>query len=235
MIEAFIVDLDDTIYPQARYLRGAFGAVAEAATSFGVHRGALLGALHEIAAEGSDRGGIIDRALASVGAGGVPVPPLVHAFRAYRPHRLAPYPGAREALEELRAHRPVALVTDGDPGGQRAKVRALGLEGAFDAVIYSDELGRVWRKPEARPFLLAASALGVVPAGVVVIGDRPDKDVAGARRAGMRAVRVRTGEYRDAPDVPPAWRDVADLAAAARLVLDPLPAPGVDLEDAIVG
>lgn len=227
MIAAVLFDLDDTLYPQAAFLRGAWGVVAQAATAFGVHRDTLLRALHEVAAEGSDRGRIIDRALERIGAEDVPVAPLVHAFLAHRPRRLTPYPGAAEAVAKVRAHVPVALVSDGDPAGQRAKIAALGLTDAFDAVVLSDELGRVWRKPEPRPFLHAAGCLGVRAADMVVIGDRPDKDVLGAHRAGMRAVRVRTGEYADADDVVVPWREAAHVVEAVDLVLS--------AEDARVG
>jgi putative hydrolase of the HAD superfamily len=219
VIGAVIVDLDDTVYPQADYLRGAWGAVAEAGAGLGLPRSRLLFALRSICAEGSDRGGIIDRALAEIGAADAPVAPLVAAFRAHRPHRLRPYPGARRALASLRSRFPLACVTDGHPEGQRAKLVALGLADAFDAVVVSDELGRLWRKPEPRPFLHAANALGVRPPDVVVIGDRPDKDVVGAHRAGMRAVRVRTGEYSGAPDGERPWAAAADLVEAARIVL----------------
>ena len=218
MIGAVLFDLDDTLYPQADFLRGAWGAVAEAATAFGVGRSGLLRALRSVCAEGSDRGGIIDRALAMVDAGHVPVEPLVDAFRAHRPHRLTPFSGAAEAVARVRTVVPVGLISDGDPGGQRAKLDALGLFGAFDAIVWSDELGRSNRKPSVRPFLHAANQLDVAPDDVVVIGDRPDKDVLGAHRAGMRAVRVRTGEYRDAPDVEPAWREAADVVEAVHLV-----------------
>ena len=219
MIAAVLVDLDDTLYPQETFLRGAWGVVAEAATAFGVDRSPFLRALRDVAAEGSDRGRIIDRALAAVGAVDVPVAPLVHAFRSHQPRRLAPYPGAVEALQTARARFPVALVSDGDPAGQRAKLAAVGLGDAFDAIVWSDELGRVWRKPEPRPFLHAANLLGVRAADVVMIGDRPDKDVLGAHRAGMRAVRVRTGEYAHAEDLVLPWREAADVAEAVGLVL----------------
>jgi putative hydrolase of the HAD superfamily len=218
VIGAVLFDLDDTLYPQADFLRGAWGAVAEAATAHGVGRSGLLRALRSVGAEGSDRGGIIDRALVMVGAGHVPVAPLVDAFKAHRPHRLTAYPGAAEAVARVRALVPVGLVSDGDPGGQRGKLTALGLTGAFDAVGWSDELGRICRKPSVRPFLHAANQLDVRPDDVVVIGDRPDKDVLGAHRAGMRAVRVRTGEYRDAPDIEAPWREAADVVEAVDLV-----------------
>ena len=102
-----------------------------------------------------------------------------------------------EALGALRERVPVALVTDGDPDIQRGKLAALGLEAAFDAVVLSDDLGREYRKPNAAPFAAALEQLGLPASGCVMIGDRPDKDVAGARAAGLRGtVRVRTGEYR---------------------------------------
>ncbi len=93
----------------------------------------------------------------------------------------------------------LALVTDGDPPLQAAKLAALGLAGRFAVVVYCDELGgRSARKPATAPFLAALEALGVSASRAVYVGDRPDKDVAGATAAGMRAVRVLTGEDRDA-------------------------------------
>jgi len=202
VIAAVTVDLDDTLYPQAAFLDGAWEAVADAGCDAGIDRGRLLAALLAECARGSDRGSIIDRAVAHVGAPAVSVPPLVAAFRTYAPPTLPPYPGALEALARLRALVPVACVTDGDPTIQRAKLGALGLERGFDAVVVSDELGRDRRKPHPAPFLRALDLLGVEAANAVHVGDRPEKDVAGPAAAGMSAIRVRTGEYADA-DVPP--------------------------------
>jgi putative hydrolase of the HAD superfamily len=202
LIAAVTVDLDDTLYPQAAFLDGAWQAVADAAREAGVDRGPLLAALLAECARGSDRGRIIDRAVERVGAPASSVPILVTAFRTFAPPTLAPYPGALEALARLRALVPVACVTDGDPLIQRAKLRALGLERAFDAIVVSDELGREYRKPHPAPFLRALALVGVEPANAVHVGDRPEKDLAGPAAAGLAAIRVRTGEYADA-DAPP--------------------------------
>jgi HAD superfamily hydrolase (TIGR01549 family) len=218
---AVTVDLDDTLFPQQRYLAGAWRAVAGAAGRHGIPEQQLLAALQKIAAQGSDRGGIIDRALAQCGTPGGPelVPELVAAFRGYRPGSLATYPGAREMLRRVRDHVPVACVTDGDPGIQRAKLSALGLADAFDAIVISDEIGREFRKPHAAPFLAALDALGVPPADAIHIGDRPEKDVAGPHRIGMRAIRVRTGEYATAPaGTPPADFTFDQVASALQAV-----------------
>jgi len=217
-IEAVLFDVDDTLFDQGVWLDGAWRAVANAAGTFGVDRVAMLSALHAVCAEGSDKGRIIDRALARIGVVGVAVGPLLDAFGGYRALELPTYPGAGAALARLRASVPVAAVTDGDPAVQRAKLAALGLGNAFDVVVVSNELGRERRKPHPAPFLLAARELGVDAAAAVHVGDRPDKDVAGAHVAGMRCIRVRTGEYRHlSADIAP-WREAPDVVAAVAIV-----------------
>jgi putative hydrolase of the HAD superfamily len=218
MIQAVLFDLDDTLYPQAAFLDVAWTAVAAAAAPYGIAPGAFHTALTAVAAEGSDRGRIIDRALWRIGADGVPVEPLMAAFRACAPAQLSPYPGVREALAGLRTVVRTGLVTDGEPGGQRAKVRALGLEDLFDVIVYSDDLGRARRKPHPAPFQHALARLGVPAGAAVMIGDRPDKDVAGAAAVGLRAIRVRTGEYAERPDQPIPWRSAPDVVAAIALL-----------------
>lgn len=219
-IRGVIVDLDDTLFPQSAFLTVAWGAVADAAAPFGVPRAAFRDALHVVAAEGSDRGRIIDRALGRVGCRGVPIEPLLEAFRGVRPLRLPVYPGTRQAMAALRARVPVALLTDGEPGGQRAKLAALGPGVAADALVITDEIGgRAVRKPAPMGFVAAARALRVPPAEVVVVGDRPDKDIRGAIAAGMRAIRVRTGEHAGQADEVLTWATAPTFADAVEYLL----------------
>jgi putative hydrolase of the HAD superfamily len=173
---------------------------------------------------GSDQGGTIDRALAGYGLPADQardlIPALVAAFTAYRPRRLPRYPGAAEALAALRSRHPLACLTDGNPVIQRSKLAATGLARAFATIVITDELGgRAARKPHPGGLRHAAATLGVAPDEVIVIGDRPGKDMAVAAALGARSIRVRTGEYADAPDEPPATAVVPDLAAAAALIL----------------
>jgi putative hydrolase of the HAD superfamily len=219
LIAAVLFDLDDTLFLQAEWLSGAWSAVAATAQAEGLDSAALLDALVAIAAEGSDRGRIIDRALAAVGAEGIDVAPLLASFRAHAPETLPLLPGVRDGLDELRRQVPIGLVSDGDPSIQGAKLRALGLADAFDVVVLSDELGRELRKPHPAPFLAALEALGVEPGTAVFVGDRPAKDVAGAIAVGMRAIRVQGGEHTASPDLPGTWRTVAHVGAAIEVLL----------------
>lgn len=223
-VRAVLVDLDDTLYPQERFLDVAWRAVADRGAALGVDRTGLLLALRATAVEGSARGGIIDRSLDRVGAPADLVPALLDAFRGVRPERLEPYPGVVAALRSLRGRVPVAIVTDGEVTGQRRKVAALGIADLVDAVVYSDAAGRDHRKPDPRPFTDALGLLGASPREAVMIGDRPDKDVAGAVGIGMRAVRVRTGEYAGRADDPGTWRRASTFALAVHGLLPLLPA-----------
>ena len=227
LVRAVLLDLDDTLYPQQDFLDLAWCAVAQRGARLGLDRDRLHAELVRACAAGSARGGIIDEAVRRlVGEDGRElVGELVASFHAVRPAWLTPYSGVPRALRELRARVPIGLVTDGAVTGQLAKLAALELGDAFDAVVLGDAFGREFRKPHPRPFLAALEQLGVHPADAVMIGDRPDKDVAGAAGVGMRAIRVGTGEYRSHPDHPATWKRTAGLVDAVCALLPRLPAP----------
>jgi putative hydrolase of the HAD superfamily len=224
---AFVVDLDDTLYPQAEYLAGAAAAVAVAAARLGLDADLVGRALTAELRAGSDRPGTIDRALTAVGVPArdlpVMVPPLVDAFTRYTPERLSCYPGVEEALRGLAATAPVACLTDGNPVIQEAKLAATGLRPVFDAVVITDQVGgRERRKPHPSGLLAVAEALDVAAPRLLVIGDRPTKDVAVAVAVGARAVRVRQGEHATAPDEPAAWAVTGSFPAAVAIALGAL-------------
>jgi FMN phosphatase YigB (HAD superfamily) len=221
-----VVDLDDTLYPQAEYLAGAAAAVGRAATGLGLDGDSVTAALTARLAAGSDTGGTIDGALLAVGTteADLPllVPPLVAAFTGHEPERLTPYPGVAEALRSLSRAAPLGCLTDGNPAIQAAKLAAVGLPELAEVVV-SDVLGgRAFRKPHPAGLTTLADRMGVPVDRLLVIGDRPGKDVAVAAAVGARAIRIRQGEYADAPDVPCAWAVVDSFPQAAELALSVL-------------
>jgi putative hydrolase of the HAD superfamily len=73
---------------------------------------------------------------------------------------------------------------------------ALGLTLLLDAVVLPADAGAA--KPEAAIFQLALDRLGVAATDAVYVGDDADDDVAGATRAGLRAIDVgRIGDLRE--------------------------------------
>jgi FMN phosphatase YigB (HAD superfamily) len=222
-----VVDLDDTLYPQAAYLAGAAAAVGTAARGAGLDGDAVHAALVAELASGSDSGGTIDRALLAAGvpADELPdhVPSLVAAFTGHQPDRLAPYAGVEWALRVLAAVAPLACITDGNPAIQTAKLTATGLGALLRVVVITDALGgRTFRKPHPAGLLAVADRLGVPADRLLVIGDRPGKDVAVAAAVGARAIRIRQGEYATAPDEPAAWAVTTSFPEAAALALSAL-------------
>jgi putative hydrolase of the HAD superfamily len=200
-IRGVVFDLDDTLYDQQQYLRGAFGAAAACLRlRFDLEEASILESLLEISKEkGSDSGKIIDDFVSAAGGAdsGEAVGPAVEAFVSFVPRELIPYRESREVLEWLKRRRmKLGLLTDGRPKTQRAKIDALSIAGYFDAIVLSDEYGRHRRKPDSMPYQRVLRDLRVGPEECVFVGDNPKRDFVGARKLGIRTVRVLTGEYR---------------------------------------
>jgi HAD superfamily hydrolase (TIGR01549 family) len=70
------------------------------------------------------------------------------------------------------------------------KLKALGVAGRFSITLCSADpaIGRF--KPHPRGFLVASTRWQVDPSEVLVVGDRPDADAAGAAAAGMPCVII---------------------------------------------
>lgn len=90
------------------------------------------------------------------------------------------------ALTILKRTYALAIVTNGSPELQRAKIRGAHLAPYFDAIVVSGEIGV--GKPEPQPFIHALALLGVAATAAVMVGDSLERDIAGAQRAGIRAV-----------------------------------------------
>jgi putative hydrolase of the HAD superfamily len=97
--------------------------------------------------------------------------------------------GAGEALDAIhRAGIPTALICDTGFTPSRVVRKALRMHSLrLDHSFFSDEVGIP--KPHAPMFLAALEATGAKPAEAVHIGDLRRTDVAGARAAGMAAIR----------------------------------------------
>ena len=114
---------------------------------------------------------------------------LAERYERARDHRdVAFLPGAREALDVLADDHRLGVVTNGGPDTQDPKLDGLGLEGAFETVVYAGHDAAP--KPDRAPFDRALGDLGVPPERAVHIGNSFDADVAGAHAAGLRSVWV---------------------------------------------
>jgi putative hydrolase of the HAD superfamily len=116
-------------------------------------------------------------------------------------HRL--FDDVRDLIEGLRQARlPLALITNGASDTQREKLRVLGIERWFDAVVISGEVAVA--KPDPAIFGRALDALGVERDHVWHVGDSLLADVEGAKGAGLAAVWLnRSGRARSTGEAEP--------------------------------
>jgi len=90
-----------------------------------------------------------------------------------------------------------------------------GLIGFFDTRVYSCDFG--FRKPDKRIFLEAARQMSTKPANIMYVGDRINKDVMGALRAGMRAV-LKTAYTNDGKKPPTGVKRIESISELPELV-----------------
>ena len=189
-IRALIFDLDDTLYPERDFVFSAYRTVAEKVwQDFRVE---IEAELRKLFLAGR-RGDLFSAALREkkIVFDEDYVLGLVAAYRSHTP-QLSPYTDIA-IIPELRSQGfKTGLLTDGWAKVQSAKIKALGIEGLFDAIILSDELGgpEMW-KPSPAPFEAILEKLKAKASEAVYIGDNPRKDFLGAKRCGMATLRLR--------------------------------------------
>ena len=112
------------------------------------------------------------------------------------------YPHVRAVLDVLRAHLPLAVVTDAQTANARGELHQVGLLGYFDPIVVSGDHG--FRKPDARLFRYALDALGVAPEQAVHVGNDMYRDVFGACEVGVRTVLFDSDQgTKEHPDTAP--------------------------------
>ncbi|MGQ0733324.1 MAG: HAD family hydrolase [Acidobacteriota bacterium] len=202
-MRGIIFYLDDTLFPREQFLRSGFAVVAQyIADSWRRDQPAVLETL--LHAHGSGRDGQEFQALCEQWR--LPlslVPWLVALFRTHTP-AIALDPLATATLERLRRDGwRLVIMTNGDPSVQRRKVAALALETLVDGVVYAEEHAPR-REMDPAAFLAAMAHLNVPGPRCVCVGDDPASEVAGARRAGLKSIRI------VGPMLLPGQRDDAD-------------------------
>jgi putative hydrolase of the HAD superfamily len=130
-----------------------------------------------------------------------------------RPSAWRAYPDAAETLRSIESAGLGVVVAsnfDGRLRGVLGGIEGLGAWG--ESAVISSEVGR--RKPHAEFYHAACERLGLPPGAVLCVGDDPENDLRGPRRAGLRAVLIdREGK---APGDVPA---VASLRALAEFLV----------------
>lgn len=199
MIKAVVLDLDDTLYAfepldaEARVRVRAYACEKLHITAqryeeaFDYGRRETKRRLGSVAAS-HNRLLYFQTALEHMGVNPVPIArELYEMYWDTVLHKMKLNDGAREFLDRMHACGiKVMLCTDLTAHIQYRKIEALGIAGDIFGLVTSEEAGR--EKPAPEIFALCLAKLGLPAAEVCCVGDSPEKDVAGARAAGMQAV-----------------------------------------------
>ena len=199
-INAIIFDIDDTLFDQLEWLEGAFSKVGELIEDkFLVSKKIVEKKLRRLAIKrGSASGNLFNLALEELGIQETPalIEEAIVAFYSYHPKKLTPYPGVKETISKLKAHRfKLGVISEGREKMQIQKLKALGIHHFFDAIL----IVKLHRGEPSRTssYTKILKMLKSEPNGCIYVGDNPYKDFVNAKKLGIHTIRVFTGEYRE--------------------------------------
>lgn len=198
MIKALLFDLDDSLYPERKFVESGFKAVSRAvARRLGTSDRILHDQLIKAFKEGI-RGKTFDIVLERIGVepSRELISQMVDIYRSHTP-KIKPYRDVPMCLPRFAKRYELGLITDGYSEVQRRKVKALGIARFFQLFIFSDDFNRDSWKPSTVPYQVALDKLHVGAHEAIYIGDNPHKDFVAAKQLGLTAVRIKRkgGEY----------------------------------------
>jgi putative hydrolase of the HAD superfamily len=104
-------------------------------------------------------------------------------------HYITPDKKAIYALEKLHGKYRLGIISNfALPEFARKMLEKFQLKKYFDTIVISAEINK--RKPSLEIFRKALSEIKVEPSKAVMVGDTPDIDIVGAKRAGMKAILI---------------------------------------------
>ncbi|MCH8288316.1 MAG: HAD-IA family hydrolase [Candidatus Marinimicrobia bacterium] len=205
MIRALILDLDNTIIDFVRLKENAVDAglagMAEAGLRFdkeSAHKRIMQ--IYE--EKGWEYQQVFDDFIIELNDGVLDYKFLAAGIVGYRRAKeasLLPYPQVISTLFKL-AKRGLKLGVVSDAPSREAWLRLcyLNLHNVFDEVVTLTDTGKL--KPDPEPFREILRRLDVTAEEALMIGDWPERDVAGASAVGMKTVFARYGDTFDTVD-----------------------------------
>lgn len=199
MIKSIIYDLDNTLYDESAYFKGAYKTIAEyISKKSGVGKQEVCEKLLSVYSfKGSLYPFVFNDVLDSwmVTYNGEYIKTLVNHFHNHDPN-IVLYDDVLPAFKELKKRSiKLGLLTNGKGTTQRRKVKRLNLNKVFDAMVFPYELER--EKPDPFPFIKILQELKVKSNEAIYVGDNPHIDFPGARKVGLYTVRIIRGEFRN--------------------------------------
>lgn len=197
-MKAVIFDLDNTLYNVEQYNCSAFKVIAEyLSKKYDLSEQEIYKRLVNLWSKKTSMYSHLFDELLDIFNLGNELGNVIKIFNNYA-GELKLYPDVFPTLNELKTRNyKLGIITDGDVERQKRKIKILGVDGFFDVIVFTKELGNP--KPSEIPFQQAINELNINPQKSYYIGDNPLIDFEGAKKMGMGTLRVLKGEFRNIP------------------------------------
>jgi putative hydrolase of the HAD superfamily len=205
MIKAILFDLDNTLIDFLKMKRMALEEAVEAMIDAGLKldKKQAVELIYELYKEkGMEDQEIFQKFLLKM-TGKIEIRIIAKATLAYRRVRdgyLAPYPRVRETLHELKVKGyKLGIVTDAPQLNAWMRLCSMHIDHLFDAVVTFDDTKEC--KPSELPFRKALEKFQLPADVCLMVGDWPERDIAGAKAVGMKTCFAKYGAMREFNEV----------------------------------
>lgn len=197
MITSIIFDLDNTLIDFMKMKRISCEEAVDAMIDAGlkIKKPKALKILYDLYKEkGLEDPQIFQKFLKKT-TGKIDYRKLAYAIVAYRNARtgfLHPFPGTKRTLIKLKEKGlKLAVVSDAPKLKAWIRLSAMKIDDFFDVVVGLEDTGR--QKPSKLPFKAALKELKAKPEECLMVGDRPERDMKGAKRLGIKTCLAKYG------------------------------------------
>lgn len=190
MIKAVIFDLDDTLYPEDKFVESGFNAVSKYISNrYGLDCKKIIAILKRDFKNGIKKNNF-DILLKKLHLDAKDLKILVGIYKHHKP-LISLYPDAERFLDKKAREIKLGLITNGDKVSQKNKISVLKIKKYFSAIIISTTFGDDDWKSSKKSFNYLLKSIKVRPSETVYVGDNPRRDFAGAKKLGIFTVRIK--------------------------------------------
>lgn len=190
-VRAVFFDLDDTLYLEKDFATSGFRAVADyLAVKYNLKQSNIFNILESDFKRGV-RGINFNLLLKKLNLPAQELKKLITIYQNHNPE-ISLYKDAKIILKCFTKNKKIktGLITDGPVKMQKNKIKALKIDKIFDVAVFSDSLGKKYRKPHIKPFITALKKTQTKPQEAIYVADNPGKDFIGAKKIGIFTIRI---------------------------------------------